>query len=181
MSKPAAAIMVLALPRHQRGVVTMFISMVMLVLITIMVIAAYSLSTTNLRVVGNVQAREEAAAAANLIIEETLQSPFYESWLEVGGVRVALVDLPVDINDDGDDDYLVTMEPPLCVRATVGGTTTSSSVDLPGMTSSKVFNTIWELDATATATATGAKVQVIQAVRILLSETDKDLLCFPPV
>ena len=48
----------------QRGVITIFISMLMLILITVLVVTAYSLSTTNLRAVGNVQVREEALAAA---------------------------------------------------------------------------------------------------------------------
>jgi hypothetical protein len=168
------ALMANAPPYLQRGVVTMFIAMVMLILITIMVIAAYSLSTTNLRIVGNVQVREEATAAANLIIERTLQSPFYEKVPPEAELLQ-----PVDINGDGiaNPEYLVDLVAPVCVRATPAGSTLSSSVDLPGLTTTEGFNTIWELDATATEIATGAKVRVIQAVRVLMSDADKVTLC----
>jgi hypothetical protein len=164
------AVMAIASRHPQRGVVTIFISMVMLILITIMVLAAYSLSTTNLRVVGNMQAREEAAAAANFIIERVLQNPFYED-------PQPELDQRVDINGDPVTFYRVDLVTPTCVRATKAGIATSSSVTLPGMTTLGAYNTIWELDATATESVTGAKVRVIQAVRVLMSETDKELLC----
>ena len=61
---------------YQRGVITIFISMMMLLLITVMVVTAYSLSTTNLRAVGNVQARDEAIASANYVIEQVVGSGF---------------------------------------------------------------------------------------------------------
>ena len=67
--------------QRQHGIVTIFVSMILLLLITLMVITAYSLSTTNLRAVGNVQARDEAIAAANSIIEKTISFNFWEQCL----------------------------------------------------------------------------------------------------
>ena len=58
--------------RGQRGVITIFICMVLLILITLMVITAFSLSTMNLTAVGNAQTRDEAIAAANFVIEQEL-------------------------------------------------------------------------------------------------------------
>jgi Tfp pilus assembly protein PilX len=159
-----------AMLREQRGVVTIFVSMILLLLITLLVITAYSLSTMNLRAVGNVQTRQEALAAANAIIEKTIPLAFWE-------ITTAQTDQAVDLNADGVTDYLVDLEIPRCVRADKVASTTSASVTLPGMTSSSAWNTIWELDATATEATTGTRVRVLQGVRILLSSTLKNALC----
>ena len=156
--------------RKQRGVVTIFVSMILLLLITLLVITAYSLSTTNLRAVGNVQAREEALAAANSVIEGIIPLAFWE-------ITTAQTDQPVDLNMDGVTDYLVDLEKPRCVRATQVASTTSASVTLPGMTSIAAWKTVWELDATATEATTGTRVRVLQGVRKILSTTLKETLC----
>ena len=157
----------------QRGVVTIFVSMILLVLITLLVTTAYSLSTMNLRAVGNVQARKEATAAANAVIESTISLSFWE-------IATAQKGKIVDLNMDGVTDYLVDLEIPRCVRATKVASTTSASVTLPGMTSSTAWNTVWELDATATEATTGTRVRVLQGVRTILSTTFKEALCILP-
>jgi hypothetical protein len=158
--------------KNQSGVITVFMSMIMLLLITVMVIAAYSLSTTNLQVVGNMQAREEGIDAAMFIIDRTMQNPFYLAPTEE-------LDQGVDINEDGQDDYFVDLAEPRCVRAVPAGGNSLASGYLPGLTSVGAYDTTWELDATATEPRTGASVRIVQGVRVLLSEADKDLLCTP--
>jgi len=165
--------------RRQRGAITIFICMVMLLFMTLMVVTAFSMSTVNLQSVSNVQAREEATAAAQSVIEQVVASSFTEN-----PASAALVDFPVDVNGDGTDDYWVDLAVPVCVRATRANTSTASSVTLPGMTAVDAWNTIWELDAIATATDpgglvgdTGASVRIKQGVRKLLSEVQKDLVC----
>ncbi|MBE9540363.1 MAG: hypothetical protein IMF06_14865 [Proteobacteria bacterium] len=161
-------------PGRQQGAITILIAMIMLVVITVMITTAFSLSTINLKAVGNAQVREEALAAAQIVIEQTVASPF-----ALDPNAAAVTDLPIDIYNgpiDGDE-YLVTLATPLCVRATQAAVSTASSVTLPGMTSVSAYNTIWELDATATEGTTGAKVRVIQGVRILLSETERNAVC----
>ena len=59
-------------PKNQSGVITIFISMIMLLLITLLITTAFTLSTTNLRAVGNIQARAEAISAAEKVIEEII-------------------------------------------------------------------------------------------------------------
>jgi hypothetical protein len=159
---------------RQGGAITILIAMIMLVVITVMVVTAFSLSTINLKAVGNVQVREEALAAAQIVIEQTIASPFVDD-----PNAAAVTDLPIDIYNgaiDGDE-YLVTLAVPRSVRAVQAAVTTASSVTLPGMTSVSAYNTIWELDATATESTTGAKVRVLQGVRILLSQTELDVVC----
>jgi Tfp pilus assembly protein PilX len=157
--------------QKQTGVITIFITMMMLLLVTVLVVTAYSLSTMNLRAVGNVQAREEAIAASNLAIETIVD----------GGAL--FTDSPaatrsnIDINNDGTDDFVVDIAVPRCVRATRASSTTASSVTLPGMSSNSSWNTVWELDATATEATSGAEVRIQHGIRVLLSESRKNAVC----
>lgn len=157
--------------QRQRGVITIFIAMVMLLLITVLVATAFNLSTTNLRAVGNVQSRSEAIAAADLVIEQILAEdmslPAFQSARTVY----------VDINDDTSNDYTVNVPAPVCVRATRVNTLTSSSVTLPGFSAGDAWNTVWEINAVATEATTGASVSVIHAVRVLLTEAEKNAVC----
>jgi len=154
----------------QRGVITLFLSLLMLVLITLLVTTAFSMSTTGLRAVGNMQFREEALAAAQAVIETELGGPFFAAPVELLGQ-------PVDIDEDGDTDYEVDLSRPVCVRAYQASSTSVSSVTLPGMTSASAWNTIWEFEATVEDPRSGARVAVVQGVRALLSQSEKDLNC----
>ena len=156
---------------RQRGVITIFITMMMLLLITILVTTAYSLSTMNLRAVGNVQVREEALAAANLVIERVVGQG------DLFTLTPSASTTGVDINNDGGDDYIVDLAVPQCIRATRANSVAGTSVTLPGMSLGTSWNTIWELDATATEASTGAQVRVKHGIRVLLSETRKNAAC----
>lgn len=158
-------------PRRQRGVITIFIAMIMLILITLLVVTAFSLSTTNLRAVGNVQARDEAISAAQLVIEQIIVEDASLPAFQTARVQ------QVDINDDGTNDYTVNVPAPVCVRATRVNTLTSSSVTLPGFSAGDAWNTVWEINAIATEATTGASVSVIHAVRVLLTEVEKNAVC----
>ena len=70
---------------RQRGAVTLFLSLLMLLLITVLVTTAFTMSTTGLRSVGNMQARNEAIAAAQLVIETELGGPFYTTPAALSG------------------------------------------------------------------------------------------------
>ena len=158
--------------QRQRGVVTIFVSMILLVLITLLVITAYSLSRVNLQAVGNVQAREEALAAANVLIDRTMDIEFWN-------IKLPQTNLGVDLNGDGVDDFLVDLAAPRCVRFDAAAGNVAASVTLQGMQSVSAWNTVWELDATAREATTGTQVQVIQGVRVLLSTALKQALCEP--
>ena len=159
---------------RQRGVITMFICIVMLLLCTVMVVTAFSLSSMNLKAVGNVQMRDEAIAAADLAIEDIITSGIFN---QVSFYSTFPRTVSVDINNDGVDDYSVQVPVPVCVRAEQANTTTTSSVTLPGMSATSAWNTVWELDATAQASATGVSVQVLQGIRVLLSEVERNQVC----
>jgi hypothetical protein len=156
----------------QRGAITIFISMMMLIFMTLMVVTAYSLSSVSLQSVGNTQMRQEAVAAAQSVLELVVASPFTDN-----PVDAALDDFGVDINGDDTDDYFVDLAVPVCVRYTRANSAVGVSVTLPGMGAVDAWNTVWDLDATATDPATGASVRVRQGVIKLLSNADKNLLC----
>lgn len=157
--------------RSQRGA-TLVISLIMLVLITLMVIAALTLSNSNLKSVGNMQFRNEAIAAANKAIEQVVGSAFTTA--------PTAENINVDIDNNGATDYVVAIAQPQCIRATVANNAPPSSLTLPtSMSGSSTWNTVWEIDATVTASQNtgGAAVHVRSGVRVLLTQAQKDSVC----
>ncbi len=158
---------------RQQGLVTIAIAVIMLLLITLMVTTAFSLSTTNLRAVGNVQARQEAIASAHQVIEQVILEDAALTSFTSSKPTTTLV----DINNDGTNDYSVVIQVPVCVRATRANVVTSSSVTLPGFSAGDAWNTIWEITAVSTEATTGASVTVVHGVRYLMTEVEKDDVC----
>ncbi len=155
--------------RRQRGA-TLMLGLIMLVLITLVVTTAFTLSTTNLKAVGNMQMRNEAIAAANAAIEQVLSSPFTTA-------PVAET-ITVDINNDGTNDYDVNIAVPTCIRASVAADSSLSSLSLPtSMSSASFWNTIWDIDATVTDAASGTAVRVRSGMRVKLSDSQKNISC----
>ena len=159
--------------RTQRGAV-LVVSLIMLALITLLVTSAFTLSTTSLQSVGNMQNRDEAIAAANKAIEQVISSPFAESPTGES--------IDVDINNDDTRDYEVVLSAPTCVSAEQVAATTvpPSSLSLGGFFNSVVshyYQTVWDLDANVTHLASGTSVRVRQGVRVLLTQLQYDAVC----
>ena len=154
---------------RQRGVATIFVAMILLVLITLLVTTAFSLSTLNLKASGNAQLRKEAVAAANSVILEVADETFWNPKVQISE--------SIDINNDDVSEYDVLVAVPTCIRATKANIITTSSVTLPGFSAIDAWNTIWELDATASEVASGPRVRVRHGVRVLMTEADKELYC----
>jgi len=157
--------------RREGGVITIFVAMVMLLLITLLITTAFSISTTNLKAVGNVQARNEAIASAQTVIEQVILENAGLSAFQTARTS------QVDINGDGVNDYIVDVPIPICVRATQANTTSTSSVTLPGFSAGGAWNTTWEINAIATDATTGARVSIIHGVRYLLTNVEKNAVC----
>lgn len=153
--------------RQKEKGVTLIIALIMLVLITLVVTTAFSMSTANLKSVGNMQVRDEAVAAANIAIEQIISSNFTASPGE---------EIVVDIDQNGTTDYTVQIAKPECVKASQASGEYKNDEDHPGGSSSS-WNTIWEINADVTDTKSGASVLVRQGVRALLSESQKNTLC----
>lgn len=155
--------------RRQRGA-TLIVALIMLALITLLVLNAFVLSSSNLKAVGNMQAREESMAAANQAVEKLISSPFYNAL----GTQT----WNVDINKDGTVDYVVTTAPPECIKAAQATAAYPSDVELgSAMSAGSFWNVDWEIKATVTDSMSGAQVIVHEGVRKYLSQTQKETSC----
>lgn len=157
--------------RHAQRGVTLFVGMIMLVLITLMVTTAFTLSNTNLKAVGNMQAKDEAIAAANVAIEQVLSSPFTDT--------PTAEEINVDINNDGTTDYVVSIAKPHCIRASIYTTNAAviSSVTLgAAMSPTTTFDwsTLWEIEAKVHDPRSGAETTVRTGTRVLLQALTQD-------
>lgn len=179
-----------AAPRRQQGA-TLVVALIFLILMSLFAVSAFRGSSNDLRVVGNMQARQEAIGAAQVAMEKTISSATFSSNPD----NVAANPVPVDIDNNGAADYEVRMLPrPKCYRAKAiktveldaavpgdlacmksGVVTTGGIEDAGGGGSaadSLCANTEWNLRAEVTDTRTGAKVAVNQGVAIRVLETD---------
>lgn len=97
-----------AYPARQQGA-ALFVSLIMLVLITLFVLAAINMSTVNLRITANSQARAEAIAAAQQAIEQVASKNFT--------TNPQAVTVNVDLhNDQTKTDYVVAVAKPTCLN-----------------------------------------------------------------
>lgn len=163
---------------RQRGA-TLVVGLIILTLITIMVVGAFNLSSTNVQSVGNMQLRDEAVAAANRAIELVTSSAFTAA--------PAAQTVDVDIDNDGTMDFHVDFEKPTCISAAriAGATAPPSSVFLGTAFASSTgdaYQTVWDLKADVSAfdagtVAHGTSVHVHQGVRVLLTEVQYHAVC----
>lgn len=154
----------------QTGTV-LIVGLVMLLVFMLMVTGAFVLSSVNLKAVGNMQSRTEAVAAANAAIELVIQSPFTES--------PAAEPLNIDINNDGLIDYEVVVEKPECIRfveVPVAEEGRESGVR-SGIVTPSQWNTLWNISASVSDSASGAMVKVRSGVWVLISQSRKDAGC----
>lgn len=172
-----------ALRRGQRGI-TLIVGLIMVVLITLIVVNAFNMSSSNLKSVGNMQARDEATAAANQAIEQLITS--------FSTASLATQTFSVDLNKDGITDYTVNTEVPVCTRRETVGTCTVIDCNNPtapgcgqsyqGTTTTSVSacGTVivdWDIRAVVTDSNSGAKVVVREGVRIPIDSSTANTWC----
>lgn len=158
--------------RRAQGGVALFVGLIILLLITLMLVTAFNLASSNVRVVGNMQFRDEALAAAGVAIDRVVNSPFTAS--------PRAEQILVDVDGDGANDYAVSIATPVCVMASRATEARKSSLSLPVLLDDGDWNTTWQIDATVTAHSanqTGASVAVREGVRVLLDNSAKALAC----
>lgn len=161
---------------------TLIVALVMLVVLTLLVVSAIRSSTTNLRVAGNMQFQEEAAAAAQQAIEQTISNNFTAN--PASGV------VNVDINNSGTPNYTASFPAPTChgsAPLTNANLDMTNPNDAPCFSSSTASNTgmiyasgvpttsvqswcyaqQWDVQAHATSLqGTGADVTIHQGVSL---------------
>ena len=157
--------------RGQRGA-TLVVALIMLTLITLLVVNAFTLSSSNLQAVGNMQARDEAIAAGNQAIELVVSSSFTDAPVAQ--------ELNVDMNKDGATDYTVSIALPKCVRAIEVPNPDKCEENLKALCAENNWYTEWDLQATVGDTASGTSVVVHQGVRAKLSNSQKTAVCATP-
>lgn len=140
---------------RQRGA-TLMVGLVMLVVLTLLVVSAMRSSTVNLRIAGNMQAKAEAAAAAQQAVEQVVSSSaiFYTPAGQT---------ITVDIDNDGDTDYTVQIEAPTCLKMTAAsGYSALFAASAPQ-------DSNWDVKSTVTDTRTGAQVVLHQGIKVRLA------------
>jgi len=155
-------------PGNQRGAVIV-IALVMLLVFTVIMAGAFTLSGVNLAAVGNMQSRDEALAAADVAIKQVLDSPFTTA--------PAAETVTVDINQDGTPDYTVSVRTPVCLSARTSMDAPLCGIEMQGACPSSTYNTVWEVHATVADPVTGASAVVRSGVRVMLSETQLNAVC----
>lgn len=171
-------------PRRQRGI-TMLIAMIMLIMVTLLAVASFRASNTNLKVVSSMQGRQEAVASAQAVIEQVMSSPFFSEE----PATVAATPFTVDINNDATPDFNVALAVPTCLRARP---TVAAQLDLGNVNDRKCLgsgragagtlasfcsDTIWELSASTSDKVTGAATTVRQGVAMRVAATDALTSC----
>ena len=165
--------------RAQRGI-TLIAGLIMLMLISIMVGTAYTISTSNTKSVSNMQFRDEAISAANKGIEQIIDDVLVTGFTTLPTTQTSYT---LDINNDDHADYTVSVAIPQCVQSTLVSISSGgggSSANLGGDSFSATltyYNTLWDITATVTDTLSGTAVEIHQGLRMPLSETQKPLVC----
>ena len=155
----------------QRGA-TLIVALIMLTLITLLVVNAFTLSSSNLKAVGNMQARDESIAAASQAIELVVSSAFTDAPLAQ--------EVNVDIDKNGTTDYTVQVAVPTCIKAIEVPNPDKCDEDLKQLCAENNWHTDWDLRATVGDLATGASVVMHQGVRVKLTNSQKSAVCATP-
>lgn len=181
----------------QRGT-TLVVAMLFLLVLSLFAVASFNASTTNTLVTGNMISRQEAAAAAQWLIDDTISSTLFATNPEGVAAGVYAVDLDLDANPD----YFPRISPaPACTRTRpvksaeldasvpqdvgcmTSGVVENSGLDTPDLAASTgnslCANTNWNVRAVVDDTArNGAVVAVNQGVSVRVLATDALDYCF---
>lgn len=144
-----------AIARRQRGA-TLLVTLIMLVVLTLFVIAAVNLNTSNSKIVGNVQAKRLVDAVAQRAVDQVVNDNLFVD----GRTRpVAPAWLPGGMS--------VTVTERVCKASTlqIGDPTLAT--------------TVWEFDVCVTDSLTGAKSYIRQGVTV--KTLAAGVTCPPPV
>jgi len=186
-------------PNRQRGI-TLLVTLIMLVLMTLLVISSFKLGKSSLQVVGNMQSRNEATAAAQQVIEEAISTTrLFQSPLAVINPTSTDANCPkntkcIDVNGDGTTDIKVVLATPSCTKAqpiqnsslaltnaedTGCSVGENQNLGILGANTGESLcaDTLWEIKATATDQITKAEVTVSEGVAVRISSDNVSTNC----
>lgn len=151
----------------QRGA-TLIVGLIMLTVITLLTISGFTMSGGNLQAVGNMQHRNEAIAAANMAIEQTININF--STIDPANYPSAV---NIDIDQDNTADYVVNINQPICLKDSPAPVNLGSLSGVnSNVTNSSDFLTLWEINVTAQNLATGTSVTAKQGINKRLTQAE---------
>jgi Tfp pilus assembly protein PilX len=182
--------------RRQRGT-TLVIALIMLVLLTLFAVSSLNTATTNLKVVGNMQARNEAINASQQVIETVISTPQFiaNPANAVPTPCGAANTMCTDVTGDGVADFTTTLTPqPTCVSVVpiknanlvltnpddlgcsagqqqqfgVSGAVTGNSL---------CSQTVWDIKAQTVAATQNTTVTVTQGIGVRISIDDASSSC----
>jgi hypothetical protein len=169
-------------PRGAAGS-ALIVAIVFLLLLSTLALAALRSSTTNVLIVGNMQARQEAQATAQMLIEQTVSTD--EFARNPTGVKAA-ANVQADFNGDGTADASAVLTEVRCMRARpvpladldptnpahaicFGSATVANPGLLPvagAPAGSLCADTEWEIASQATDARSGVSVTLSQGVTV---------------
>lgn len=171
--------------KARQGGATLLIGLIMLALLTLHAVAAFSTSGVQLRIAGNTQVRQEMQAAANVAIGSVLSSGrFLADPAAIAGAPVM-----VDVDEDGAGDYRVSVAATCSAARPVVARDLDPAQEedlqcLSGTAFGSVsvcVETTWNLQATGTVAggtaATGAAIEINQGVTARIDAGDARAVC----
>jgi Tfp pilus assembly protein PilX len=174
---------------RQRGA-ALIVSLIMLILISLLAVASFRLGKSDLQIVGNMQQRKQALAAAQQTIEQVISTTQFTATptnaiaVPCNGPNTACV----DVNGDGVPDVNVS----IAVLCNAIQPILNSALDLTnpndagcavganqnaGMAgaannNSMCSNSVWDTQATATDVVTSAQYVIDQGIAVRVSSAD---------
>ena len=137
---------------------TLLIVLVMLVVITLFVVSMIRLSSTNLKVVANMQAQRALEASAQQAIENKISSiTFFNDAVGNSGTWPSGTN-SINVSVNG---YTVAINRPICTGSQPAEGYSAVSQISPE-------DTTWEVSATSTDSVTAASVQITQGLKMRL-------------
>ena len=145
------------LPRTQGGA-TLLITLILLVMITLFVTSMIRLSSTNLKVVNNMQAQRSLEASAQQAVESSISSItfFNDAVGNTGQWPSGTNTISQTVNG-----YTVSVGRPTCIYSTPATGYSATSNISPE-------DTNWEITTSSTDSLTGAQVSMVQGLKMRL-------------
>ena len=175
---------------------SLVVSLILLALMSMLALSAFDAGMVNARVTSNMQIRNEALAAAQHAVDQTLSSALFTT----DPAAVAATSVPVDIDGNGDVDYSAVLSPrPRCYRSRIipigeldparsedlgcfaSATSRNAGIETPSGFSSAggslCANTEWNVRAGVSDPRTSVSVAVNQGVGVRVSIVDATNSC----
>lgn len=179
----------------QRGA-TLIVTLIFLMVMSLLSVTLFNITSTNTRITGNAQVRNEALAAAQVALASTIS----DTQFATNPALIAATPFTVDVDGDGRMDYSVKRDPqPRCNKvktlkaneldpaipadlACMGSAAASNSGIDSALTGSSTgdsmcANSEWNIRASVSDPASHVEVAINQGVSLRVLVSDADSAC----